>query len=596
MEHFKLDPRDLFFILKEQLSYGEVCRLERYADLNEAALDLVVKEAIRFARQVVAPLNPIGEARGVRLEDGRVFCPPEFKAAFARFGQQGWTAAARDTVYGGQGLPHMLRIVINDVMYGACQSFNMAPSLTHGAGHLIERFAAPELARRFVPRMYNGTWSGTMCLTETEAGSNLGAVQTAAEPVGAQFRIQGSKIFISWGDHDIAENIIHLLLARIRGAPEGVHGLSLFVVPKYRVNPDGSLGAFNDVVCTGLESKLGLRASPTASLRFGDRNGCLGFLCGQENRGLAQMFQMMNSARINTAVSGMSLAGTAYQNALEYAKNRVQGRDAAAREPGQVPIIAHPDVLRMLLWMKAAVDGMRSLIYTAAFWEDQAKELPEGRVKDRYRNLLDFVTPILKATCSDLGFRVCETAIQCLGGYGYCRDYPLEQYLRDVKILSLYEGTNGIQALDLMGRKMLIRDGACFAAYQETLAGFCSSHRKDPGLGGRIQALEGVLQRLWEVSGVMLRTRAEDPLQWAASTASMLRAFGEVSLIWRLLDMGLVANKALRHAKGRPLHFYRGKVAQAVYFTDITLPHTLATLESCPGAGREVVNLPTASF
>ena len=595
MQHFKVNPKDLFFILKEQLHYGDLCRLKRYEDLDEKTLDLLVTEAINFARGVLDPLNAIGEAEGVRMENGRVICPKEFKKAFAQYGNDGWTAAARDRTYGGQGFPHMMRIVINDLMYGACQSFNMAPSLTHGAAHLIESFGSEELKQRFVPKMFDGTWAGTMCLTEPEAGSNLGVLETAAFPEGGHYRIKGSKIFISWGDHDIAENIVHLLLARIDGAPEGVRGISLFVVPKYRVNPDGSPGEPNDVVCTGLEKKLGLHASPTAALNFGGRDGCLGFLCGEANQGLAHMFQMMNSARINTGVSGMTLAGTAYQNALAYAKTREQGKDLAGRKPGQVPIIDHPDVRRMLLWMKAMVDGMRSMIYTGAYWEDLSREMPEGPQRDSYQNLVDFMTPIIKAYCSDMGFRVSETAIQCLGGYGFCQDYPLEQYLRDAKIMSLYEGTNGIQSMDLMARKMKIREGACFAAYRETLTTFCARHREHPGLGDRIRALEGVIKRLFEAAGEMLNTHTCDPLQWASNTYPALMAFGDVSMAWRLLDMALIAEEAAGK-KGRKYDFYRGKVYQAKFFADTTLPHTLATIETCLRPGREVVEMPVNAF
>ena len=483
MGHFKINEKDPLFILKDQLNYGSLCRLERYQELDEETLDMLVTEAIKFAKGVVEPLQEIGERWGVQLENGQVRCAPEFREVFRLYGENGWTAAVRSPRYGGQGFPHMMRIVVNDFMYGAAQSFNMAPSLTHGAAHLIESFATEELKERYVPKMYGGQWAGTMCLTEPNAGSNLAALRTTAYPEGDHYKIKGTKMFISWGEHDLTENIIHLVLARIEGAPEGVKGISLFVVPKIRVNPDGSLGEPNDVVCAGVERKLGLHASPTCVLNFGDNDRCIGYLCGQANQGLAHMFQMMNQARINTGVSGMALAGTAYLNALAYAKERIQGTDVAGRKPGYVPIIDHPDVRRMLLWMKAMVDGMRSMIYTGAFWSDLALELPEGEEKQHYKALLDFITPIIKAYCSDMGFRVCETAIQCLGGYGFCKEYPLEQYLRDAKIMSLYEGTNGIQAMDLMGRKMRINQGAPFKAFMSELTNFCRKNREHPVLG-----------------------------------------------------------------------------------------------------------------
>ena len=594
MPHFKLDQKDIFFILKEQLDYASLCNLGRYRDLNAKALDMLVTEAISFARGVVAPLQEIGERWGVKFEDGRVRCPPEFRAAFAGYGENGYIAAARDPEYGGLGFPHMMRIVINDLMYGACQSFNMAPSLTHGAAHLIESFGSPEQKRIFVPKMFAGRWAGTMCLTEPEAGSNLAALETTACPEGSHYHVRGGKMFISWGDHDLTENIIHLVLARIEGAPEGIEGISLFIVPKIRVNADGSLGDPNHVVCGRLEEKLGLHASPTCALNFGAGGESIGYLCGQAGRGLAHMFQMMNAARINTGVSGMTLAGTAYRNALEYVKNRRQGRDIAGRAPGQVPLISHPDIRRMLLWMKAVVDGMRSLIYTGAFWQDLSLELPEGRDKEHYRHLVDFMTPIIKAYCSDTGFRVCETAIQCLGGYGYCRDYPLEQYLRDAKIMSLYEGTNGIQSMDLMGRKLRIGGGAPLKAFLSEIGKFLDANRCHARLGEQVHALARVVQAL-ERSAAEMKVRIKtDPRLWAANTYPALVAFSEAAVVWRLLDMAVAAQAAID--RGRDSDFYHGKVMQAVYFSGITLPHTLATLDSVAHTGREVVDMPDRAF
>ena len=594
MGHFKVNQKDIFFILKEKLQYGALVTLDRYKGFSEKTFDLLVSEAINFAKGVVDPLQEIGEKQGIKYEDGKVSCPPEFREAFKQCGRDGWIAAARDPQYGGQGFPHMMRIVINDMMYGACQAFNMAPSLTHGAAHLIETFGSRELKERYVPKMYNGTWAGTMCLTEPDAGSNLAGLQTIAYPQGDHYKIKGTKIFISWGDHDLTENIIHLVLARVDGAPEGVKGISLFVVPKLRVNPDGIIEGSNDVLCGGLEEKLGLHSSPTSVLNFGSSGNCIGYLCGEANMGLAQMFQMMNAARINTGVSGMTLASTAYQNALEYAKIRLQGRDISGRKSGDVPIIDHPDVRRMLLWMKAVVEGMRSMIYTGALWQDYALELPHGEQKQHYADLVDFLTPIIKAYCSDMGFKVCETAIQCLGGYGYCKEYPLEQYLRDAKIMSLYEGTNGIQSMDLMGRKMRINGGAPFSAYKKEMNSFCREQRGHPQLGRQVRALAKISDRLTKIAEKMKAQLNSDPLQWASHTYPALMAFGEVTMVWQLLDMAVIADHTIE--KGRKNNFYIGKIMQATYFTDVTLPHTLATAESTLREGREVVEMPDGAF
>jgi alkylation response protein AidB-like acyl-CoA dehydrogenase len=594
MPHFKVNQKDIFFILKEQLNYASLCSLERYKDLNEKTLDMLVSEAITFARGVLDPLQEIGEDWGVRFENGKVTCAPEFRKVFKQYGQDGWIAAARDEEYGGQGFPNMMRIVINDMMYGACQAFNMAPSLTHGAAHLIESFGTAEQKERFVPRMFDGTWAGTMCLTEPDAGSNLAALRTTAFPQENHYKIKGFKIFISWGDHDLTENIIHLVLARIDGAPEGVKGISLFIVPKIKVNPDLSLGNPNDVVCTAVEDKLGLHVSPTCALTFGVGDNCIGYLCGHANMGLAHMFQMMNAARINTGVSGMALASTAYQNVLEYTKIRVQGRDVAGRKAGNVPIIDHPDVRRMLLWMKAMVDGMRSLIYTGAFWQDYALELPDGDDKMHHQNLVDFMTPIIKAYCSDMGFRVCETAIQCLGGYGYCKEYPIEQYLRDAKIMSLYEGTNGIQSMDLLGRKMRINNGAPYLAYKAQIQKFFKTHINHSRFGTSVRYLSEVFDRLDQMADDLKDKMVSDPLLWASNTYPALLAFSEVTMAWRLLDMAIIASDAMDSGRGND--FYLGKVLQATYFVDVTLPHTLATVDVCLRAGREVVDIPVRGF
>jgi alkylation response protein AidB-like acyl-CoA dehydrogenase len=594
MTHFKVNEKDIFFILKEQLNYGSLCNLERYRELDEETLDMLVTEAIKFAKGVIAPLQEIGEDSGVVFEEGQVRCSPEFRDALKLYGENGWIAASRNTRYGGQGFPHMMRIVINDQMYGAAQSFNITPSLTHGAAHLIESFATEELKERFVPKMYEGEWTGTMCLTEPGAGSNLAGTRTIAIRDGDHFRIRGNKIFISAGDHDMAENIIHLLLARIEGAPEGIRGISLFVVPKIRVNPDGSLGEPNDVVCTAVEKKLGLHASPTCALNFGDNDGCIGYLCGEENRGLAHMFQMMNQARINTGVTSATLASLAYQNALVYAKERIQGSDIAGRKPGYVPIIDHPDVRRMLLWMKATVDGLRSMIYSGAFWSDLALELPEGDEKRHYQSLLDFITPIIKAYCSDMGFKVCETAIQCLGGYGYCKEYHVEQYLRDTKIASIYEGTNGIQSIDLMGRKMRVNDGALFKAYLKEIRGFCEENRNHPTLDDAIGDLSKAVERLAQVAGDMSAMMQNDPLQWASHTYPVLLCFGDVTICWRLLDMAAAAQR--RIDGGEENDFYLGKIMQATYYAGVTLPVTMARLETIYRKGREVVEMPEEAF
>ncbi len=572
MTHFKVSERDIYFILNEQLNYGDLCKLPRFRELDVETLDMLVAEAVKFAGGVVGPLQEVGDKHGCTLGASNVCCAPGYRDAFRLYGENGWIAPTSDAEYGGQGFPHLMGIVINDLMYGACISFHMAPSLTHGAGHLIECFGTKELRDRYVANMYSGKWSGTMCLTEPQAGSNVGAIRTKAIPEGDHYRIKGTKMFITWGDHDLTENVIHLALARLEGAPAGTKGISLFVVPKIRVRDDGSLGEPNDVVCVGVEQKMGLHASPTCVLNFGDNDGCIGYLCGEANKGLAHMFQMMNSARINVGVGGIGIAATAYLNALAYTKERIQGHDLARRKSGEVPIIDHPDVRRMLLWMKAAVDGMRSMAYTAGYWLDLSEESEDERERLRYNALVEFITPIIKAYASETGFKVCEYAIQCLGGYGFTRDYPLEQYMRDAKILSLYEGTNGIMSMDLMGRKLIKDGGAPIKAFLGELRAFCTRYSDHPVLGDHVRSLGDATVGLQEMTLAMANIIQTDVLQWGSKTHPALLCYGDAIMIWRLLDLAVAAQRKID--EGDKQDFYLGKVMQATYFAEITLPGT----------------------
>jgi 3-(methylthio)propanoyl-CoA dehydrogenase len=594
MSHFKINERDIYFILKEQLNYGELCRLPLYKEFDVDTFDMSIGEAIKFAGSVLAPLQEVGDRHGAVLSDGKVHCAPGFQDAFRLFGENGWIAPNSEPDHGGQGFPNTIAIVVNDIMYGACISFHMAPSLTHGAGHLIESFGTKELKERYIPNMFGGRWSGTMCLTEPQAGSNLASIRTKAIREGDHFRIKGTKIFITWGDHDMTENVIHLLLARIENAPEGIKGISLFVVPKVRVREDSSLGEPNDLVCVGLEQKLGIHGSPTCVLNLGENDNCIGYLCGEENKGLAHMFQMMNSARINVGVAGIGIAATAYLNALAYCKERIQGTDLSRSKSGEVPIINHPDIRRMLLWMKAAIDGMRSMAYTTGYWLDLANESENEKDRAHYNLLVDFMTPIIKAYCSDTGFKVCEYAIQCLGGYGFTKEYPLEQYLRDAKILSLYEGTNGIQSMDLMGRKLMINGGAPFNAFLNEVRSFCERAENHSSIGEHARMLARVTASLSELAGAMQKTIMSDPLQWASKTYPGLMCFAETAMVWRLLDMAIIAQK--RIDEGDKSDFYGGKVMQARYFADVTLPLLQARSEICIRPARDVIEMPEAAF
>jgi len=595
MGHYKVRKQDLFFVLKEQLNYGQLCQYERYKELSENALDMVVSEAVKFAHGVVEPLRDVGEETGIRYEEGKVVCPPEYRAALKQCGENGFIAAARDTTYGGEGLPLMMRIIINELFYGAYQSFNILPSLTHGAGHLIESFGSADQKNHFVRRMYAGEWAGTMALTEPTAGSNLGNINTKAVRDGDHFKISGSKIFITYGEHDAAENIIHLVLARLEGAPEGVQGLSLFIVPKILVDDDGKLREANDLFCVRVEKKMGLHGAPTTVMNFGDNNRCVAYLCGEENAGLHNMFQLMNQARINSGVSGMTMASSAYLNALEYCKERIQGVDIAKRKRGFVPIIDHPDVRRMLLGMKGTVEGLRSMIYFGAFVSDLADSETEPHKRKRYGLLLDFLTPIIKAYSSHMGFELCSTAMQCFGGSGYMRDYPVEMYLRDIRAAALYEGTNGIQSIDLSRRKMTMENGAALQAFLQAVNDFTKQNEKHRRFTTEVLMLQRTLGQMEEVCRRHTAYWQDEPLSAASRSFPLLLCFGDVVLIWRLLDMAVIAERALTTGT-TDKNFYLGKILAATYVAKELLPQTQARLGAIMEGAHEIIEATEEQF
>ncbi|HCU23934.1 MAG TPA: acyl-CoA dehydrogenase, partial [Deltaproteobacteria bacterium] len=434
---YKVNYRDVEFNLFDYLKIQELGRAEKYAGYGRDEYSAILSEALKFALKEIDPLFKKSDQVGCRLEKGQVTAPPGFKEAYAHFAANGFIGMDTPATYGGMGLPESLTMAATEFFAGACVAFSMYSGLSRGAAHLIEVFSGEELAKRFVPNMYSGRWGGTMCLTEPQAGSAVGDLATTAVQEASHYKIKGNKIFISSGDHDLTENIVHMVLARIEGDPAGTKGISLFIVPKFRIKPDGSRGEPNDVKTVNIEHKMGIKGSSTCTLSFGDNGNCIGYLLGEPRKGMAMMFQMMNEARIACGLQGAAVASTAYENALDYAKTRTQG--------GKTLIIDYPDVRRMLTTMKAYTEGMRALLLYSAYLDDQAEVEKDPVLKEKYEGRLSLLTPVCKAYCSDLGFRVTELAIQVYGGYGYISEYPVEQYMRDVKISSIYEGTNGIQ-------------------------------------------------------------------------------------------------------------------------------------------------------
>jgi len=514
---FVADLRDLKFVLFEQLDMDRVLAGEPYREFSRDDLEMILDEGYKFAREVMGPINTALDRAGIGFDraTGKVTAPPELHEVWKLFAENGWIGLNHSREYGGQAAPDALFIAVSDLFFGACLSLSLGAMLTTGASHLVEAWGTDELKRLYCEKMYAGVWAGTMCLTESQAGSDVGASTTKARREGDHYLIEGEKVFITFGDHDLTENVVHAVLARVEGAPKGTKGLSLFVVPKIRVNPDGSLGEPNDVVCSNIEHKLGIHGTPTCTMVFGANGACHGWLLGEENQGMRAMFQMMNEARISVGLQGAALGNAAYQAALAYTKERLQGSDLRKlKDPDapKVPIIRHPDVRVMLLRQKAYAEGCRALLIFSAYCADRARVAADDREGARWRGLTEILTPICKAYASDMGFRVTEWALQCFGGYGYISEYPVEQYLRDAKIASIYEGTNGIQAMDLVGRKLSLDGGAPLMALSGLIGGLIDRLKDHPVLKGEVAALAAARDSWGAVNAFFMKCAAEQKL------------------------------------------------------------------------------------
>lgn len=608
INRYKADLREYNFLLFEQFKLGELLGKEPYEGWGEQEVRTSLSECYRFAREVLGPLNVVGDIEGCKLVDGKVVTPTGFKEAWKKLYEAGWKAIGVSPEHGGAGSPRSVQVLIEEMLSGANTAFNMYPGLAYGAAEVIEHFGTPEQKKTYCQNMFTGAWGGTMCLTEPHAGTDVGSAKTSAtrNPDGS-YSIRGTKIFISGGDHDLAENIIHLVLARVEGAPPGTKGLTLFIVPKIRVNPDGTLGESNDVSVGALEHKMGINGSATCVLNFGDNGKCLGWPVGGEeklNQGMPQMFKLMNAARISVGVQGVAVASSAYLNALEYAKERKQGsnithwKDATAP---RVPIIEHADVRRMLLHMKALVEGIRALAVKLTHHQDMVYVYSgKDEAKTAYhQGQVDLLVPLLKAYGSDQGFRVCETAIQTYGGAGYTRDYPVEQYCRDAKIFSIYEGTNHIQAMDLVGRKLGQAGGANLQAFLGDVQKFVAEHSSHPVLGASVKKL-GAAQEA--VAGTAMRM-----LMWFQSGQIALvplsanrfcEMMSELTVAWMLLEGAVVAEAA--KAKTDPSHpdhaFYTGKTAAALYYARNILPGVEHKAQLLAEEDKTPLEIPDAAF
>ncbi|MGD8467904.1 MAG: acyl-CoA dehydrogenase, partial [Desulfobacterales bacterium] len=588
------DRRDIDFVLYEQLEIEDLVKTKKYNDLNRKMFDMVISEARNLGIKEILPTYTEGDREGVQFENGRVTVPQCFHRPYQLFVEGEWIAMAEDTEVGGQGFPWIIRQAAFEYIIGANFAIAGFGNLGHGAAKMIELFGTPQQKELFLEKVYAGHWGGTMLLTEPDAGSDVGALTTTAvkNPDGT-YSMTGNKIFITCGDHDLTENIIHPVLARIEGAPPGTKGISLFIVPKIWVNEDGSLGEPNDIVCSGVEEKMGIHGSPTCSMTLGGKGRCRGLLLGEENKGLMVMFHMMNEARLDVGTQGFLHASAAYLYALNYARDRLQGKDiAAAKDPDapQVPIIRHPDVRRMLLMMKAYVDGMRSFVYYVAYCFDKKRTAKTRPEKERYNDFIELLTPVIKAYCSERGQFVCEQAIQVYGGYGYIKDYPVEQLYRDCKITSIYEGTNGIQAMDLLGRKLGMKKGAVFIDFLNEIKATIDQAAENPHLADLAGKVAKALNRLGEIALHISKTAFSKDMRLALAYAHpFMEVLGDVIIAWMLLWRATVAapkleklagstdTKAIQSkvAKNKDAAFYDGQLKAADFFISNILPATI---------------------
>ena len=551
MAEFYADLRDLKFVLFDQCEMDKVLQLAPFAELDRETLEAVLDEAHRFAKNQMAPMNEPSDRIGVKYdnETSKVTVPEVYHPTYKLFRENGWLSLSNNPEFGGQGMPYSLMLASNDMFFGASLSFCLNALLTTGSAHLFETFGDEFIRKTFVEKMYTGEWAGTMCLTESGAGSDVGALKTKAIKDGDRYRIEGEKIFITAGDHDMTDNIIHAVLARTEGAPAGTKGISLFVVPKYSINADGSVGESNDVRCSNIEHKMGIHGSPTCTMVFGENEKCYGYLLGEENKGMREMFQMMNEARISVGLQGAALANAAYQYALNYAKDRVQGKHILQFKDESAPatqIINHPDVRQMLMWQKAWSEGTRALLLRTAVFHDIAHNSTDEAEKAKYNALVEILTPVCKAYASDIGFRSAELSLQTLGGYGYTCEYPVEQYLRDNKIASIYEGTNGIQALDLMGRKLPAKGGMNLMTLATMINELIDANNSHEALTDEFKVLAEARDALADASMYFAMQGPKDPIVPVLNATPYLDLFGQVVLGWLLLEQATIAYPKLQ--------------------------------------------------
>ncbi len=594
MPKYQAPVRDMKFLLYDVLEIGSYSNLPRFSEAPPDVIDAILESGSKFASGVLQPLNAIGDREGCkRNPDGSVTTPKGFREAYKKMSDDGWMAISADPQYGGQGLPRVVSLAFAEMCSSANMAFAMYPGLTRGAAEAIQSGGSDEQKKTYVPNMVSGKWSGTMNLTEPQCGTDLGLIRTKAVPQpDGTYTITGQKIWISGGEQDLAENIIQLVLARIEGGPEGIKGISLFIVPKFLVNADGSLGARNSIQCGGLEEKMGIHGNATCVMNY---EGATGFLVGEPHKGMRTMFIMMNEARLGVGMQGLAQAEVAYQNAAEFARERLQGRSitgAKAPDKPADPIIVHPDVRRMLMDMKAFIEGARAFAYWTALQGDLLHVSPDNHVREKAEDRMSLLTPVIKGFLTDRGFKAASDALQLHGGTGYTREQGVEQFLRDARIALIYEGTNGIQALDLVGRKLAANGGRGIFGFFSDLEEFVSSNESREDMKPYVAGVQTSAAQLKEATMWLMQNGMSNFDNAGASSHDYLQLFGlaALSLMWAKMA------KAALDRRGSGDHFYDNKLVTARYFFDRVLPDAASHLAKVKTGATPVMALSADAF
>jgi alkylation response protein AidB-like acyl-CoA dehydrogenase len=596
MASYTAPLRDMRFVYHELMGCDDLAGLPGFEEFTSDLVDPVLEEAAKLCAGVLHPLNRSGDEEGCRLENGVVRTPKGFPEAYRMFREGGWTAINCDPEYGGQGAPAALDTLIVEMICSANLSFGMYPGLSHGAYVALHGHGSQELKDVYLPKLVDGTWSGTMCLTEAHCGTDLGMLRTKAVPSDdGSYRITGTKIFISAGEHDLTENIVHLVLAKLPDAPKGSRGISLFVVPKFLPDDEGNPGPRNGVQCSGIEHKMGIKASATCVLNFDDAKG---WLVGEPHRGLPAMFTMMNSERLAVGAQGLGIAEAAYQGSVAYARERLQGRSLSGRKAPDRPadpIIVHPDVRRMLLIQRAATEGCRAMALWVARALDEASRHPDAEARKAAADFVSLMTPIVKALFTDLGFENANLGMQVLGGHGYIREHGMEQYVRDARITQIYEGTNGIQALDLVGRKMGADGGRPLRRFFHPVAEYIESHAENEDLAAFVGPLAKAFGRLQQATGQVAQKGLANPEETGAAATDYLRLFGLTALAYMWARMAEVARARISEGADGD-GFYAAKIATARFYMERVLPQSGALFSQVMAGGGSIMALDEAAF